>query len=79
MTSIVWKTSYSLVESYESQLRKVKPVRLVACELSGLPAEIRAVVKGNLASAIWGQNCLATIMVALPCLHLFFTPPLQSA
>ena len=47
-------------------------------EVSGLPAEIPAVVKENLASAIWGQNCLIT-MVALPCLLPSPAPPIPSA
>ena len=56
---------------------RVSPVRHScrgeACEASGRPAEIRAVVKGNLASASWGQNsCSPSWQLCPVC---FFLPP----
>ena len=56
---------------------RVSPVRHScrgeACEASGRPAELRAVVKGNLASASWGQNsCSPSWRLCPVC---FFLPP----
>lgn len=56
---------------------QVSPVRHScrgeACEASGGPAEIRAVVKGSLASASWGQNSSSPSRWLCPA--CFFLPP----
>ena len=74
--NVPWKTNMTMCHGRLDILR-VSPVRHScrgeACEASGRPAELRAVVKGNLASASWGQNsCSPSWRLCPVC---FFLPP----